>query len=716
MNSKIVLLALVFIGLALGGWLSTGGSPNQPPQVRLIKEGASATVIEVTIPGLETETRNVDQSAYIQLRLPGEPAVTMDVGRPELPRIIRTLGIPENARVSVEVLDAEVATIPNILVYPAQKPLTDLDQPDWRIDQSFYLQDVTFPGGLWTIERQATWRGLPYVSIGLNPVRYNPARKELLVCSRLRVRVNHPGLSRRFKVEPWMAKVYKFAIDNFDQLDLEIAWNDNPGVRYLVIAHSNYSGGWLDSLVHWHQKRGIETRVIAKSSWTATEIKDSVRAEYNRHSPPVLRWVLLVGEYNEVPGYAYPGVGFSDVWYGDVEPPAGDDYFDLGIGRFSPSSVADLGNQIQKTLKFAKAPPATNNWCAKSGLAAHSEQYPGKYSACIRGIYHFPYAYYHYTFDTIMGGHGGTNAMVSADINEGRVVMNYRGHGSELDWSSWDANGQSWTATEINALTNGDMTPVVFNCCCLNHVLSTATCLGEAWMRKFPGGAVASLGATEASYTIPNHGWDSTLFRALGDTYSIVVPGVRTYQCPVWDLGWMLNTADAHIVKYHGSIGVDNARMYLWLGDPALNVWTGQPLMADVTYPPAVPLGNYDLDVTVMRQGSPVNNALVCAWKPGEFYVTGYTDNSGNVTLAINAQTPGEFSLTVTGHTILPHEGTILARTTGTPYVTFLKCTVNDSPPRGNGDGCINPGEEIILPTWVKNHGDSTGYSVTGKL
>jgi hypothetical protein len=235
-------------------------------------------------------------------------------------------------------------------------------------------------------------------------------------------------------------------------------------------------------------------------------------------------------------------------------------------------------------------------------------------------------------------------------------------------------------------------------------------------MRKYPGGAVASLGATEASYTIPNHGWDSTLFRALGDTYRVSVPGVRDYVCPVYDLGGMLSVADAHIVKYHASIGVDNARMYLWLGDPALMTWVGPVATPDVTYPPTVPLGNYDLQVTVMRQGSPVRNALVCAWKPGEFYVTGYTDASGNVTLAINATSPGNFSLTVTAQGITPHRGTILARTTGTPYVTYLRSTVNDSPPRGNGDGCVNPGEQIVLPTWVKNHGDSAGVGVTGTL
>jgi len=344
MTGKVSVLALLIAGLAFGGWLPLNSSGPTAPQIQLIKEGPSATVIDVTIPGLQTTTENVAGVTYTKLALPNEPGMTADVGLPQLPRIIKLLGIPDNASVSVEVLTAQFRTFPNILVYPAQKPLTDLDEFEFTIDRGFYAQDKEYPEELFSIGQQATWRGLPYVTIGLNPVHYNPARQELVVYSHLVVRVNHPGQNIRHQVEPWLAKVYQANIDNFSQLDLDIGWNDGPGVRYLVIAHSNYLGGWLDSLVNWHQKRGIETRVIAKSSWTDTEVKDSVLAEYNRNNPKTLRWVLLVGEYNEVPGHAYPGVGYSDVWYVDLEPPAGDDYFDVGIGRFSPSSVADLGN------------------------------------------------------------------------------------------------------------------------------------------------------------------------------------------------------------------------------------------------------------------------------------------------------------------------------------------------------------------------------------
>ncbi len=704
-------ILMLLVGTGFGAWLSVDGSSPAGPDVRL-ETRAGATIIDITVPGVQVETRVVDGVEYSEVRLPGEPGSTSDIGRPELPRIIRNLGIPTGSRVSVELLDVEQTVFTDIMVYPRQKPTTDEQEEPFTIDRGFYAEDVVYPEQHVTVDGQAVWRGLELAGIGISPVTCNPAKRELVVCTRLRVRVTHPGVMGRMSVEPWMARMYGDYVDNFGALNLDIGWSDSPGVRYLVIAHDNYPGSWLDTLVNWHHKCGIETRVISKSSWTAAEVKDSIRAEYDSHTPPVLRWALLMGKPAEVPTGNW-NVNVSDVWYGALEPATPDHYLEVGIGRLTPDSLGDLANQIGKIMLFSRNPPTTNDWLTKAALCAHQQQYPGKYSECSRGIFNFPYGYYRYDFDTIFGGVGANNADLKAAIEEGRAVVNYRGHGSQTAWTGWTSSDADWTTGDVHALTNGNLTPVVINCACNCHQLNGSS-LGEEWMSKYPGGAVASLGATEPSMTIPNHGWDSSLFRALGDTFTI--QGVRDYTAPLWDLGGMLNYADAYLAKYYNTPGeLENVEMYLALGDPAMNIWTGHPTVADVTYPPAVPLGPYDLTVTVTTLGSPVEGALVCAWKPGEFYEFGYTNGSGGIILPINASSPGDFSVTVTGHTLLPHEGTSLARTTGTAYVTYLRHTVDDSA-GGNNDGSVNPGETINMPTWVKNHGDSTAHGLTGTI
>ncbi len=148
---------------------------------------------------------------------------------------------------------------------------------------------MVYPDNVVDIKLKSTWRGLPFATVEIKPVRYNPANRELFVARRLVVRVNHHGSFRKHYIEPRVLPVLKTLVDNPGRFALDVDWFDDPGVRYLVIAHSNYVGGWLDSLVNWHQKRGIQTRVIANSFWTDVEIKDSIRAEYNRNNPATLR-------------------------------------------------------------------------------------------------------------------------------------------------------------------------------------------------------------------------------------------------------------------------------------------------------------------------------------------------------------------------------------------------------------------------------------------
>ncbi|MEO0100168.1 MAG: C25 family cysteine peptidase [candidate division WOR-3 bacterium] len=669
-------------------------------------------ILEVKNEELRMEEVKVGDETYTIVSLPGEEGTTSEVGKPQLPKIARALGIPDNGEVSIEILDFQKKVYDNILLYPFQPPTTDeREREEFIIDRNFYETAEVYPKEKTSIARKAWWREVYLVNFDIIPFAYNPKEKRLIFYNYLKVKISYTGSFREKRIEPWLAGIYKRFLLNYEFYPFRVEYNLSPGVRYLVIAHSDFAS-YLDSLVNWHQKRGIETRVISKSSFTAQEIKDSILAEYNRSSPPVLRWVLLVGDVDRMPpSYAY-GSFPSDYWYSDL---IGNDlYGEVGIGRISVANVTELQNFIRKTLKYERN-PLLGEWLTKSSLVAHRENYPGKYSACKRGIYNHTYPYYRFTMDTIMGQYLG-NAAVAAAINEGRNVVNYRGHGDYQEWWDWGTTG-SWTNTDINNLNNGDKTPIVFNVACECHDIAySAVCLGEAWIRKYPGGAVASLGASDPSYTIPNHGFDSMLYRCLGDTISIPTPA-RTYKAPMWDLGWLLLFGDAHFVLRHGgSGGPENAQMYLWLADPALQVWTGVPETPTVQYPGSVPLGPYTMRITVRKSGNPCQDALVCLWKRNEFYTYGYTNENGYVDLNINAQTPGEFSVTVTGHEILPFEGTCIARTGNTPYVIYLKHIIDDAPPGGNGDGIVNPGESINLPLWVKNYGSVIGNNVRGKL
>jgi hypothetical protein len=727
MKQHVTLLALLVASLGFGAWLGTG--PEAAPTVRVVSNTSNGTVLEVELTGVRTEQLTAAGAVYDVVNIPGDVMAALEVGKPQVPKLSYVLGIPDNAQLQVSVAVEETQTFDNVNCYPYQTPLVEGANNPFVIDREFYTKDAFYPETDAQVMGVGQWRDLPLATVQVFPVRYNPAKHQLSVNTKFRVNVSYSGgVYTRKTIKSWMASTYARYVDNFSRLPVSITDTDNPGVKYLVIAHETWwNHTWLkDSLVGWHQKRGVETRIVHKSGWTSQEIKDSILAEYNRNTPAELRWVLLVGEYAEIPMHALGGVGNGDYWYSDLLPTTPDNYPEIGLARLSPNSAQDLENQVRKILKFTKNPPTTANWLAKHNMTACSELYPGKYSGCIRGIYQEPMGWYRYDFDTLMCQFFGNDSIASM-INAGRGVVTYRGHGDVDQWYTLaNSGGAPWYISNVNALTNGDLTPMVYNIACLCGDISAATCLSEAWMRKYPGGGVGSMAATQASYTYPNHGICSTLVRSMCDTWTINVPGVRDYVMPMWDIGWIQCNVDAYVAKYWpGSPYPDNIYMYNNLGDPAMQVWAGgQPVAPVVTYPPRVPVGPYALSINITVNGGPVYKARVCAAKDGEFYAVGMTDMAGNVTLNINSLSPGEFTVTASdGHAagtphipMLPYEGVCLAATSGTPYVTYLRHTVNDSPPNGNGDGSVNPGETIVLPLWVKNHGDSAAQSVTGKL
>ena len=733
MTKRVVtaLAVLLAAGLAVADWMSAGGAAGSA-DVTILEQNTTGTTFEVTVPGVEVTPTVVDGREFSVVNLPGEVMASLEQGRPQVPKVSVLLAIPNGARVSARVLSRETRTLKVANVFPLQPPLLDGRQPGpLKQDVSFYSRDVSYPAFDLSPVTAGAWRDLATASLLVYPVKVNPARGEIEVTTRIRVRVDYSGGTYPQTAADFMFPMYAEYIDNFADIGVKPQTDYTAGVRYLVIGHNSYqTNSYLnDSLLGWVKQRGYEVRAEYRASWTDAGIKALIDTVYRSTTPKVLQFVLLVGEYSQIPMHSQGGVGHGDYWYSDIEPyPAGDNYPELALARLSPSSSSDLDNQIKKILKYQKNPPSTNNWLDKLTMVAHSEQYPDKYSGCVRGIYGMPKPYWAPQLETIMGYYTGNTTVTNA-INAGRGIIPYRGHGDVQEWWSWGTEG-SWYNSHIDALSNGDLTPVVYNIACLNGDIATGECLGEKWMRKYPGGAVGNLAATQASYTYPNHGICSTLVRASCDTWRITVPGVRDYVGPYFHLSEHMMYFDAYVAKYWpGSPYPDNIYMYLTFGDPSMPVWAGgMPVDATVNKPDSIPTGPYNLNVAVTAGGQPVEGALVCAWKGVEVYVSERTDATGNATLAVNAATNGPMKLTVSeGHArhstpavphtpILPYEGTINVGGGGAtaPNIVYLSNQVIDS--TGNNNGMFDPGENGKIYVSIKNNGNAAGTNVTATL
>jgi hypothetical protein len=97
-------------------------------------------------------------------------------------------------------------------------------------------------------------------------------------------------------------------------------------------------------------------------------------------------------------------------------------------------------------------------------------------------------------------------------------------------------------------------------------------------------------------------------------------------------------------------------------------------------------------------------------------YNFGRTDNLGNIQFIDTFHIfLDSVYLTVSGRNLLPYTLAMKVPFVGGPYIEVISYSISDSA-LGNNDSIVNPGENIEIPLWVKNYGDSAAYNVSGVI
>lgn len=116
------------------------------------------------------------------------------------------------------------------------------------------------------------------------------------------------------------------------------------------------------------------------------------------------------------------------------------------------------------------------------------------------------------------------------------------------------------------------------------------------------------------------------------------------------------------------------------LGEPAMPLWTDTPTGLTANHPATSPADSSSFSVHVESEGSDLGDAYVCLWKPGEVYLTDYTNANGDVDFNPSPITPGSLFVTVTKHNYLPYEGSAEVSSGGPPpAVTDLKISLSQT-------------------------------------
>ncbi len=245
---------LCWVGLCLGliGVLLTAVSPSFAQsqaggEVQLVRSTSSDVVLLVEPEKASVNQVTVDSGVFLDIKVP-KWGYTNAPGEPRLPLAGSMIAIPQDAQVSVSVLQDESSseTLSNpplpgpttLVKYVPEETLPQDGGVTYRAGP-VYSQNGFYPSQLVEVSEPALWRSQRYVTVRIHPFQYNPATRELITHSKVRVRLDF-NLPRNAPAER-----------------IGVAVNEGPFEDVLAAGLLNYS-----SAKSWRTTRTTAERTI----------------------------------------------------------------------------------------------------------------------------------------------------------------------------------------------------------------------------------------------------------------------------------------------------------------------------------------------------------------------------------------------------------------------------------------------------------------------
>ncbi|MGB9722184.1 MAG: C25 family cysteine peptidase, partial [bacterium] len=655
----VVSLGFVFAGVA------------KPPDIKIINDKGSSTIVEFTLNGYDIEPITIDGKFCSKIKIPGNIIYHNEKGYPELPKFASSLIVPDDGVMDMRIIDVNYETAKVNPIVPSKGNLKRNVEPNSvpYVWDNFYQKNAWFPEQVVELLPPFVMRDFRGQTIIFNPFQYNPETSELRIARKIVVEVYRKAdggenvLKRKDdKIDKEFCKVYENFFLNYRETRSRYPFLSEAVGNMLIITGDAFYDN-LQSFVFWKRKKGIPVEICSVSviGNNSTAIKNKIQSKYNSEG---VTWVLLVGEANIVATIGGSYDETCDPLYGYLA--GGDNYMDAFICRFSASSDNEVDIQVAKSIKYERYPPqgATWDWYHKGIVTATSEGSPADSTRAnwLRDTL----LSYTYTEMTKVYEPWGTDAMITNAVNEGRSILNHIGHGSETGFGSQTA---FWfDINDIAALNNTNMLPFVFLVACLvGDFDAVTTCCCEAWMwdgtPSAPQGAIAVYGSSVLQSWVPP------------TVAQIHAMSLLKHETAVTVGGLCFNGA-MHMYEQTGDLEM----LQTWhiFGDASIDLRTKIPDTLLVTHNPFVVPGPTTFSVNVKDNNGTTNipNALVCLWiytQSPQLHQKGYTDANGNITFNINPQNPNDTMwVTVTKHNYNPYEGYALVQDVGMPAVPTI--------------------------------------------
>ncbi len=584
------------------------------------------------------------------------------LGDPDLPHFSKTIALPSTGNWQVAKLTYDVKEI-------------DIDYPvvpsGWE-DLTSYVENrgnEWYPAEIVTISEPSIMRDYRFSQVTVTAVQYNAGLQKIRLISNLDLRLTideannvNPKVGRELPASNAfynLSKGWIYGIDNFR--------NDNDYAGNLLIICRSSVLTYVESFSEWKQQLGYRTTIATttQTGSSTTSIKNYIQDAYDNWTYPP-DYVLLVGDVSgsySIPafyceGYMYP-YDVTDHNYTLLE---GDDYFpDVLLGRISIQNTGQLATVVSKVLNYEGNPYMANTAWYTKGLMMSvieddwgQEYYSGRETVICAGDKLLDFTYTQ--VDTFIAPDQSSHTQLRNLINTGYTFLNYRGFGSTYYWNG-SSGGHMFESSDINALSNGWMLPMVTSIVCGGGDFATnnyPTCFGETWLTtgtsSNPRGGVAFIGPSEHDTKTPfNNCMDLGIYQGIteegifGASAMMLRGKMELYNNYPYCHGW------------GGSLDSDQFYFYVYnlLGDPTLEIWTDVPKDCELLISSEIPAGQNYLEVSVSSEDNEIEGFRITIITDEGLLAAGLTNINGNAYIPLEMPI-GEYTVTASRYGYIP--------------------------------------------------------------
>jgi len=645
---------------------------------------------------------SVKQTGEYQVLDLGNSLPTALPGQPVLPYCqVKLMLPPGESAISIEIIFSDEVTLPGkFSIYPQQeaRPVGEESQGIFIKDKAVYSRNSTFPddpkGKLIT----AFLNGRSFALTTFTPVRYNPVTGKLTYYTTAHVVVHTVPDAKAATALKNLKIQSAEAIQLSDNTDMDQAYTKSrlaPVLTYklLIICTTEFKNSFV-SLQADYLKEGISSLVVTLDSITSTitgtdvpeKIRNFIIQEYQNHG---IEFVMLAGDDELIPHrglycYVQSGSGYSDnnipsdLYYSALDgnwntdgdslwgEPGEDDLLpDVAVGRLPFSNASELDNMLNKSYKYQFTPVAgefrnilmagESLWTIEPYITWGSD-----YLNLLMGT-HSDNGYTTtgiptgYPIDSLYDENANwSGSDLINHLNQGRPMLNHVGHANRTyvmklgNSDISDANFYGLNGVDHNFT-------IVYSHGCDCGAFDYNDCIAEKMVtiRNF---AVAFVGNSrygwfnEGQTEGPSPHLHREFMNALyNDSLNRI--GRAHMESKIASAAWVTAPGQWEPGALRWCFYDCNV-----LGDPALAVYTDNPILINTEFPATVSLGSLSITVKVTSAGLPATGLTCVVIKDGVLIGKSVTNTSGQAVIDFNTflQNPGSAQLFVSGYNCTP--------------------------------------------------------------